>query len=128
MDYSFTIENENSSDIVKKQGPYNHYGPGNVSHCIDGLDKNSSYSVVVQVKSIAGNQDSNRTYLSKCTQHAIKTQELTAICVFLTKDMNNIKSYSAEGDMTTSDYLFSTVEQAIAQPMDNGYMSKFNGM
>lgn len=66
VNYSFIIENDNSSDIVEKRGPYNHHGPGNVSHCIDGLEKNSSYSVVVQVESIAGSRDSNRTYLSKC--------------------------------------------------------------
>ena len=57
------IETDISSEVVEKRGPYTHYGPGNVSHCIDGLAKNNSYSVMVQVESIAGNQESERMYL-----------------------------------------------------------------
>ena len=59
-----------------KQGPFKHHGPGNVSHCLDGLYKNSSYTVEVQVESIAGNRHSNQTYLSKCSTYTIKKQEL----------------------------------------------------
>jgi hypothetical protein len=85
VNYSFVVKNDNSSEIVMQPGPYKHHGPGNVSHCIDGLYKNSSYTVEVQVESIAGNRHSNQTYLSKCMQHANKTQELTVICVFSVK-------------------------------------------
>ena len=125
MHYSFVIENENSSEIVKKRGPYIHHGPGNVSHCIDRLDKNSSYSVIVQVESIAGNRDSNRTYLSIYMQHTIKKiQELTVILRLSYIDTSNIKSCFAEGDMTTStvvessDHHYSSMEQVTTEPMD----------
>ena len=71
MNYAFLVENENSSAVAERHGPYIHHGPGNVSHCINSLNKNNSYSVVVQVESVAGNRESEPTYLSKSMQHAI---------------------------------------------------------
>ena len=82
MNYSFIVENDNSSEIVREQGPFKHHGPGNVSHCIDGLYKNSSYTVKVQVESIAGNRDSNQTYLSKCSIPLKKIRIYNNLCLF----------------------------------------------
>ena len=77
MTYSFVIKNNNSSEVVKKNGPYNHYGPGNVSHCINDLNKNNSYSVAVQVESIAGNRASKWIHLSKSMLHANNSKKET---------------------------------------------------
>lgn len=73
--YKFLVENENSSEVIQTRGPYIHHGPGNVSHCIDGLEKNNSYSVVVQVESIAGNRKSDPTYLNTSKIQSCSTED-----------------------------------------------------
>ena len=53
-------------DVVKLIGPYSHVGPGTVSYSVsDGIERDTNYSLRVEINSLAGSSESRRYYFSE---------------------------------------------------------------
>ena len=72
VNYTIIIEEDVDNAAVNTllNGPYNHQGPGVVSHGIGGLKNDRTYSVRVQMDYITGNTESTKNYFGKINPKA----------------------------------------------------------